>query len=275
MVAGPHCFSQNEGSAMTDVSLPAGRFTQGDFRVGQVLSRAWRVFSRNFFTFIVVTGIASLPPILVQQPLPGGPPPADPFQNFGLAMLALLVAMVFNALAQGTVVYGAFEIMRGRPINLAESAKVGLRRFFPIVGLAIVVSFLVGLASILLFFPGVMLYTMWFVATPACVVERAGVFRSMGRSRELTKGHRWKVFGLYLVILIPALIIGGIIGTVILRGGAAAVNTALASTLGRIANLIWSAVWTAFFSILVVVTYHDLRVAKEGVDTDQIAAVFE
>jgi hypothetical protein len=260
---------------MTDASLPAGRFTPGDFRVGQVLSQAWRVLSRNFFTFIVVTGIASLPPVLLQRPLPGGAPPADPLQNFGLAMLTLLVAVVFNALAQGTVVYGAFEIMRGRPINLAESARVGLRRFFPIVGLAIVVSLLVGLASILLLFPGVMLYTMWYVATPACVVERAGVFRSLGRSRELTRGHRWKIFGLYIVVLIPSLIVGGVIGAVMLQGGAAAVNTALASTLGRIANLIWSAVWTAFFSIIVVVTYHDLRVAKEGVDTDQIAAVFE
>jgi hypothetical protein len=32
---------------------------------------------------------------------------------------------------------------------------------------------------------------------------------------------------------------------------------------------------TAFYAVLIVVTYHDLRVAKEGIDTDQIAAVFE
>jgi len=260
---------------MTNASLPAGRFARGDFRVGQVLSQTWRVFSRNFLTFIIVTGIASLPPILVQQPLPGGSPPADPFQGLGLAFLAILIAVIFNTLAQGILLYGAFEIMRGRPMNLAESAKVGLRRFFPIVGLAIVVSFLVGLAMALLLVPGLMLLTMWFVATPVCVVERAGVFRSMGRSRELTKGHRWKIFGLYLVVLIPALIIGAILGAVIVSGGAAVINSALSSTLGKIANLIWSAVWTAFLAILAVVTYHDLRVAKEGVDTDQIAAVFE
>jgi hypothetical protein len=260
---------------MTDASLPAGRFTQGDFRVGQVLSQTWRVFSRNFLPFIFVTGIASLPPLLVPQPVPGGPPPADPLQALGLTLLAAFLAVVLNALAQGIVLYGAFEVMRGRPINLGESAKIGLRRFFPIVGIAIIVSLLAGFGFLLLFFPGVMLYTMWFVATPACVVERAGVFRSMGRSRELTKGHRWRIFGLYLVVLIPALIVGGIVGVAMVQGGAAAVSAALASTLGKIANLIWSAVWTAFLAILVVVTYHDLRVAKEGVDTDQIAAVFE
>jgi hypothetical protein len=44
---------------------------------------------------------------------------------------------------------------------------------------------------------------------------------------------------------------------------------------GQIVNLVWGAIWSAFLAILIVVTYHDLRVAKEGVDTDQIAAVFE
>jgi hypothetical protein len=43
----------------------------------------------------------------------------------------------------------------------------------------------------------------------------------------------------------------------------------------QIVRLVWTAVWTAFYAILVAVAYHDLRVAKEGVATDQIAAVFE
>jgi hypothetical protein len=43
----------------------------------------------------------------------------------------------------------------------------------------------------------------------------------------------------------------------------------------QVADLIWTAVWTVFYAILVAVVYHDRRVAKEGVDTEQIAAVFE
>ena len=46
-------------------------------------------------------------------------------------------------------------------------------------------------------------------------------------------------------------------------------------TIGLVGKLIWNALYGAFDAILVVVTYHDLRVAKEGVDTDHIAAVFE
>ena len=58
-------------------------------------------------------------------------------------------------------------------------------------------------------------------------------------------------------------------------GGFLSMSTALATPLGQVVNLIWSAAWSAFYAIVIVVTYHDLRVAKEGVDTEQIAAVFE
>jgi hypothetical protein len=262
---------------MTDASLPAGRFTEGDFRVGQVFSRAWSVFSGNFLTFILVTGIASLPGLLISQPAPGAQ--VDPFQNLGTGLLAVFLMIVLGTLSQAIVLYGAFQVMRGQPIDLAESARIGLRRFFPIVGLAISMTFLIFLASLLLVVPGLILYVMWFVATPVCVVEQLGPFRSMGRSRQLTKGHRWKILGLQLLILIPALVFGAIMGAVILAvsgtGGFLATATAFSTTLGQVVNLIWSAIWTAFYAIVIVVTYHDLRVAKEGVDTDQIVAVFE
>jgi hypothetical protein len=33
--------------------------------------------------------------------------------------------------------------------------------------------------------------------------------------------------------------------------------------------------WTAFWYVTLAMVYHDLRVTKEGVDIDQIAAVFD
>lgn len=42
-----------------------------------------------------------------------------------------------------------------------------------------------------------------------------------------------------------------------------------------IVSLIWSTVWAAFFSIVIVVTYAELRRAKEGISVDEIAAVFD
>jgi hypothetical protein len=262
---------------MTDASLPAGRFTAGEFRVGHVLSRAWSVSSGNFLTFMLVTGVASLPPLLIPQPSPGAPP--DPYGTLGLTFFALFLMIVLGTLSQAIVLYGAFQAMRDRPVNLGDCLRVGLSRFFPIIGLAITVGVAVLFASMLLIVPGLILYMMWFVGTPVCVVEQLGPFRSLGRSRQLTKGHRWKIFGLSLLILLPAIIVGvvlvGVMAVLVGTGGILGLPAALSSPLGQVINLVWSAAWGAFYAVLIVVTYHDLRVAKEGIDTEQIAAVFE
>jgi len=250
------------GLIMTDTSVST-RFTESDFRVGRVLNRTTSVLSRNFLTFFIVTGVASIPLVVLK----GFTDETKPGLTITLALVSVLLAVVLYTLAQAVVLYGAFQDMRGRPVSLSESLKVGMERFFPIIGLAIIVSLLVGLASILLIVPGLILFTMWFVATPVCVVERLGPNASMRRSTQLTKGHRWKVFGLILLLVIISAVVSPLI-----EFGLAAVA---GSTLALVGSLIWNGVWGAFYAISVVVTYHDLRVAKEGIDIEQIAAVFD
>ena len=112
-----------------------------------------------------------------------------------------------------------------------------------------------------------MLLTMWFVAIPVCVVERKGPMTSMVRSAEITKGNRWKIFGMILLVGIVAAIVGAVIAAVLRPTGA--------GLLAALGTLVWNGVWSAFYAIFVTVTYRDLRVAKEGIDTGQIASVFD
>jgi hypothetical protein len=289
---------------------PPGHLARGDFRIGSVLRRTVFMFARNFLTYFIVAALAGLPSLLIGVLAPPSPVAvtiANPFQNVGTGGLTLFLTIVLGFLSQAIVLYGAFQDMRGRSVRLIDCLKVGLRRFFPLVGLAVCVSiamlvylvffilvmaeliqvlqaFLAVVAFLLLIIPLLALYLMWFVATPACVLERVGPFRSLRRSRELTKGHRWRVFGLILVVLIPAVIVAGTITAVMATLGIG-VNLRIGvffdwsrnlSTIpGQVVNLIWTAAWTAFYAILVAVAYHDLRVAKEGIDIEQIAAVFE
>jgi hypothetical protein len=251
---------------MTDTSLPSARFAERDFRAGEVFNRTFSVLSRNLLPFGIMTAVAALPNTLLFTPgtrvvsaagVAGG----------GLFFLGLILTMVLTALTQAAVLYGAFEDMRGRPVNVADSIKIGLARFFPVLGVAICVPILAALGAVALFFPGLMVITMLFVAMPVCVVERLGPIKSMGRSARLTKGHRWKVFGIWLAMTIVT-----VIAQSILVGVARAIG---GTVLALVASLLWGAVYGAFYAILVVVTYHDLRVAKEGVNTDQIASVFD
>jgi hypothetical protein len=248
---------------MTDASLSMNRFAEGDFRVGKVLNRTFSVLSRNLLPFCIVTVVANLPNVLLFRPTAS----AVPSRHTAVVLFAgVIVAIVFSALSEAIVLFGAFEDMRGRQVDLIASLKVGLNRFFPVLGVAILVALLCGLSAILLIFPAFIVMTMLFVAMPACIVEQLGPVNSMKRSSELTKGHRWKIFGLWLLVMIVAGI-GSLIPKAFTAFGGASV--------GLILELVWAALTGAFNAVMVVVTYHDLRVAKEGVDTDQIASVFD
>jgi hypothetical protein len=50
---------------------------------------------------------------------------------------------------------------------------------------------------------------------------------------------------------------------------------ALGMDAGAILGFVMQSVVSAFTTLAAVVMYHDLRVAKEGVDTNRIAAVFD
>src|SRR5207302_7500833 len=103
--------------------------------------------------------------------------------------------LFLGTLCQAVILHAAFQDMRGRAVNLGESLSVGLRRFLPIIGASILLSLGAAVGMLLLIVPGLILLTMWYVAIPACVVEELGPARSLGRSSELTRGNRWKIFG--------------------------------------------------------------------------------
>jgi hypothetical protein len=178
----------------------------------------------------------------------------------------LVSVIVFSTLGEAVIIHAAFQDMRQRPVRLVESLNVVLRRFLPIVGLGFVTTILMWLGLILLIIPGLMLYTIWFVGLPTCVVERRGPLTSLRRSWELTEGHHWKLFGLALLLIITSF------GSLLLEFGVAAVAGRI---VGLIGNLIWNGIWLAFAAVVGTVTYHDLRVVKEGVDIEQIAVVFD
>jgi len=112
-----------------------------------------------------------------------------------------------------------------------------------------------------------MLAVRWAVALPVCVVEGAGPLASLGRSAVLTRGHRWKVFAILLLLVIVGPLMGAIVASIFRSHGGAPV--------GALAYFVWTAIWGVLYYGVLTMIYHDLRAAKEGVDVEQLAAVFD
>ena len=257
---------------MTDIRSQAPALVTGEFRVGRVLSRSFEILVQDFVKFFLVALIVVAPYGLLafaggMRTSFTGPAPNFSAAGIGLGLAAVFGAVFLYPLSQAVTLYGAFQDMRGRPFNMGEAFARAFARFSPLLGLAIAWGFAVILGMILLIVPGLMLLASFYVSLPACVVEGLGPLQSMSRSAALTKGHRWKVFGIYVLIVIVSSIIGSVI------------RLAFAGMTGLIgaifAGLIWNALFAAYHSVVVAVMYHDLRVLKEGIDIERIAAVFD
>lgn len=243
----------------------------GSFYVGDVLARAWNVLTGNLPFFLGITvliylaiglavGVLVLPFVLVGA-----------FGNawwplFIAIPVGLLVFLCLNAVGEAVLLLGAFQRMRGETIRVNEALRRAFARFFPLIGLGILWALGFFVAFLVLIVPAIILLCMWWVAVPACIVENLGPIQSLSRSAELTKGYRWKIFGLFVLVTV----INGIGSKIVdlLFGLAGDVASGIGS-------LLWFVAWTAFSNCVLIMTYHDLRVAKEGIDTKQIAAIFD
>jgi hypothetical protein len=258
---------------MSDTIIAAA---PSSFRVGAVFSRAFELLFRDFGKFFGLSLLAWAPFLLLTllaggtQPglASGVPPGGGAIARWALSFLGIaLLWMLLSVLCQAIILYGAFEQMRGKSFAVGESLKRGLTRFFPILGVILCMAFGGGFASVFLIVPGIIVFLMWYVAVPVCIVEERGPFASLGRSRELTKGSRWKLFGIVIVIAVASWVVQMIVQFVFLA--------AVGKLIAAVATFLCSALIAAYRSILAAVVYYDLRVAREGIDIDRIAAVFD
>jgi hypothetical protein len=251
---------------MTESTLAATDVRTSEFRVGAAIARSVSVLRRHLRTFFVVSLIACSPMLLFAETQMSASTASETAKELLWIVFNLAVLTVFDTFGKAVLIHTAFQGMRGGgPVRLIESLNVVLRQLWPLVGLAFA-SFLTSLGFLLLAVPGLILATIWFVALPACIVERLGPRRSLRRSLQLTKGHRWKVFGLVLLLLVPtwgSSFVGWLL------------SAATSELMGTVAELLCTTIATALTAAIVVVTYYDLRVVDEGADIERLAVVFD
>jgi hypothetical protein len=178
-----------------------------------------------------------------------------------------ILGVVLGPLATGAITYGVFQQLRGQRASFGQCLAIGFRRMFPVLLVALCVGLAVALGFIALIVPGLILMTMYWVAIPVAVVERVGVNGSTTRSGFLTKGSRWKILGLALLLGLVQVGVGATVGFVAGMTQSMLVLTA--------AVIVISVVGTAWQASAQAVSYYVLRSMKEMIDVDQIASVFD
>ncbi len=266
---------------------PAPPSLERRFTVGGVVSKTMAVWWKHLGAFTLMSVVTNAPLALgfaalmwrtfqLSPPNSGRAPSPAEFVSIGIAFLGgLLLTMVLTAVQTGAITYATVRHLQGTRARLAEMLGVAFRRVLPVVAVSFLLGFGVLGGTLLLFVPGVMFLVAASVVMPAAVVERPGILASFSRSFALTRGNRWGLFAAGLVVFV----ILWVFSLIIQLGATIGVTLALGPERGPLAAMAVSQLGNAFFSaiplVAVSVAYHDLRVAKEGVDTASLAAVFE
>ena len=273
-------FIANEGVATQIFALdgpPAARSVSayGDFDLGRVIQRTFKAISQNWVTFligsVVLVGIPSVLQVygqsLVMQ--------AQSMGGLAIVGVSWLLWIVGAYVLQGLVVKVTVSGFNGKAMSIGAAFSAGVKLFLPLLGVGILVGLGTGLGLLLLIVPGIILAVMWSVATAVVVVENRGVTESMDRSRELTKGHRWSIFGLSVILFVVSMIIGLLVGGV----GAATGGGFMTGSFNMGLNMATTAISNILTSVIsaagVAALYYELRSVKEGVGPEELASVFD
>ena len=182
--------------------------------------------------------------------------------------VSALLVLIVGAMGKGALVEAGLATSEGRPCSFASAVSVGIKAFPSNLGIIFLDYLGVGFASILLVVPGMMLLCRWIAAVPANVAERPGVLGSLGRSRDLTAGHRWRIFGLLLIFGLLSAVVPVVAMLIGFRQNQMAVLSA-----GSVVVALSSVVFALVGGVGIAAIYVELRAARgEGLSPNLIAA---
>ncbi|OBQ58601.1 hypothetical protein [Mesorhizobium erdmanii] len=243
------------------------------FRIGRVLHDSFSVIRRNL---VLCAGLGvvlyAVPRFALSiwyfQAIAGNekiPLWAFFSEHVMLAIAGLLFYVGVIAILQTALTRAGIVDMQGRTPTASDCLGVALALFFPVLLTSLVVTLAFMLGLFLLIVPGILLLLRWSVAVPVLIQERLNILDSMARSRDLTKGSRWALLGLWLILIMG----GTLVGLAVPR-----LFIALNFNFGLIVEALVKAAATVLSSVAAAVSYAELRQVREGTCVEKLAEIF-
>lgn len=248
-------FSKNNGTAVAT------------FRIGAIFGRSFSILSRHFSLIVGLALAAALPGYLITLLFPA----TD--DNLFITAASGILDLVLNLIVQGAMTYVVYQGLLGRAARFSEAVSASANRAAALFGVALLVTIGASIGLLLLVIPAIIVYCMWAVAVPVCVVEKLGSVASLSRSAKLTEGYRLRIFGLFLVAGMVSLVL--VLCFSMLIGLALGFSDLNQSPPGMLLLTLVIVLAQAFVNVMVAVLYYDLRMVKEGLNLNSLASVFD
>jgi hypothetical protein len=195
-------------------------------------------------------------------------------QTAGSLGITLVVVVLVRTVLTGFMTIVVGKAVLGRPVTFREAmAELG-PRLPALLGVTVVYTLLVTVGSLFCLLPGIWLYALFSLASPALVLEQASIGQSLRRSRVLVQGAWWRVFGILVltavcgaviafVIQIPFNLPSGLGGADMTQLANVSLGAQLLSGAGQVVSQTLVAPFVAGATALL---YIDQRMRREGMD---------
>lgn len=259
--------------------------------LGEILDGALTIFRRHFGTFAKIGIVALWLPVAltIYIQLAGGTE-----QHVGLWILVQVIAYLGGLFLTAAAIRVISDSYLGRPPELGEALSLGVSKIWPLFvvgfGKGIIVGFLaagigvvaaiaipaaasggsaVGVIALVLGFLGgcwfiVFVLCGYAVTTPVVVLENlGGPFDAFGRSWELTRSFKRKIFGIavvaFLIVYVPIL-------AVAFLGAFLRIENPVIGQAVEVFSAAMPIVVMPLLSCVFTLMYYDLRVRREAFD---------
>ena len=190
----------------------------GSVEIGQVFSDAFAALRQNWATYLI------LAPIFVGIPAAAATweveqlvarhvlSTTNPVGAFLIGYLRSFPVGIAAYALQGAVMVGATAFLNGRRASFSDCLIAGLRNWPALFVLNLMRGVAIIGGYLLFVVPGVILNLVWYAAGPVQVIEGGSPLASLRRSADLTRGRRWSLFGLSIVVGVIGFLIGLVSG---------------------------------------------------------------
>lgn len=258
---------------MTDTMNTGGHVP---LRVGSVVGDTFTILFQKLPAIVVLGFIPALVDVILNSAAGydniDSADPSVEFDTSGLIFEVLgvfLISLVMMSLITAMLIQLSYDAKLGRPAQLGKYFSAAIQNIVAIVVLSIIASILYVIGFALLVVPGIWLYAVFSMLVPVIVLEGAG-FGALGRSAELTKGYRWPIVGVFLLIFLCLFLFGFVTAFVLsfVSGGSL-------FGFGLLLETIINAISYGMASIAVAMVFARLKEIKEGVSVSDLVDVFK
>ena len=245
----------------------SGNLTLRPLSLGDLLDASFGLYRRLFVPLIFVSVATQAVPLALSIYVEAS---GGAFEHPMLWMATAVLAVIFGQIGVAASTFLVAEAYLGGSLTPQEAFARATPFLGRLIAAALLSAMLYAMGLLLLIVPGIIMICALIVTTPALVLENIpSATGAMGRSWQLTRGFRGRIFGAivvaFVLIAVPTIALGALVG---LLGG---VSEEFALIVVLLMTSLLQLLAYPFFYVLATLFYYDLRVRKEAYDLEMLA----